>query len=274
MPNDPRGSHDHRIDIFTDMLRQVPPGRLLDLATGHGKFALAAQELGWKVTAVDARTERMPMTSGIEWIQADVRDFCVEGYDVITLLGLLYHLELEAQSNLLKRCSSTLTLIDTHVSMRPTTMIQDYMGHFFEETVEDARASWGNPLSYWLTEESLFRLILSSGYSSILKLMPPPVTADRTFYVASPAAADELDWLRAGFNEDSHKYRLEPLLAGANISGVDVHELMAEIRRLHREGETAEARYHRLQSRKSVKVALGIAGTVRPVYKVLRRESR
>jgi hypothetical protein len=244
------------------------------LATGHGKFALAAHKLGWEVTAVDARTERMPMTSGIEWIQADVRDFGVDGYDVITLLGLLYHLELEAQTDLLQRCSSTTILIDTHVSMRPTNFIQGYLGHFFEEAPEDARASWGNPLSYWLTEESLFRLILSSGYSSILKVMPPPVTADRTFYVAARAAADELERLKAGFNEDSHNYRLEPLLGGANVSSLVVHDLMTEIRRLHLEGEAAETRYHRLQSRKSVKVALGIAGAARPVYKLLRRESR
>ena len=50
---------------------------------------LIAHELGWAVTAVDVRTERMPMTDGIQWIESDLRTFDIGAYDVITMLGIM-----------------------------------------------------------------------------------------------------------------------------------------------------------------------------------------
>lgn len=81
--------------MFGSILSSQKPGRLLDLGTGHGRFAQAAKEMGWQVTAVDARGERFPWTGGIEWIVSDVRDFEFGpgDYDCVSFLGLFYHLD-------------------------------------------------------------------------------------------------------------------------------------------------------------------------------------
>jgi len=283
--------------IFRDLLSALPPGRLLDLATGHGGFALIGQELGWEVTAVDARTERMPMTPGIEWIQADVRQFPTDGYDVITILGLLYHLELEAQADLLRRCSSTLTVIDTHVSMRPTTLMEGYLGHFFEETLSAHTASWGNPLSFWLTEKSLYRLLLRSGYASVFKVLPPPVTADRTFHVVAPESHPNLAELKRRFRSSNGNYRIEPRLENVMVGSVDDHmyqvvsematlreerdtardalarlddhmyQVVYEMATLRQERDSARDALARLRNRRSVRLALQGASLVKPLYR-------
>jgi hypothetical protein len=167
----------------------MPPGRLLDLGAGHGAFSLIALELGWDVTAVDARTVRMPMTSGIRWIESDVRTFDVSGYDCIALLGLLYHLELPDQLDLLRRCAPTPTILDTHHSVRPSTTVDGYAGHFYrepgasaEELAPIATASWGNTRSFWATREDLVRMLHDCGYRSVFA-EEPAYRPDRSFYL-------------------------------------------------------------------------------------------
>jgi hypothetical protein len=188
------GSGDQRVVGFKAILGLFPPGRLLDLAAGHGMFSVAAQEMGWRVTAIDARTERMPMTPGIDWIQHDVRTYDVGGFDVIALLGLLYHLELPDQLDLLRRCSGTVTILDTHHSNRPTHVEQGYAGHTFREVeadreehlAETATAAWRNLTSFWTTQPDLVRMLHDCGFETVLALVPPN-TRDRTFYLCLPA---------------------------------------------------------------------------------------
>lgn len=179
-----------RREAFTRLLATLPRGRLLDLACGHGAFSVAARELGWEVTAVDARTARMPGTEGIEWVQADVRDFPVEGYDCIAVLGLLYHLELPAQIDLLRRCAPTPTLLDTHVARQPEVRQEGYEGIYFDELAgrtqaewrHSGTASWGNEKSFWATEESLNRLLHDCGFRFVWTLTPWYMN-DRTFWL-------------------------------------------------------------------------------------------
>jgi Methyltransferase domain len=186
---DPDGT-DRRLTIFRDILRPMKPGRLLDLGTGHGAFALIAQELGWTVTAVDARTGRMPMTPGITWVEADVRRFDTSGYDCIALLGLLYHLEFEDVRDLLGRCVGTPTILDTHHALRVNEVHGAYEGRTYEEIgeytperlAETQTASWGNRASWWPTRLSLIQLLRDTGYRTIL-VLDPPIRADRTFYL-------------------------------------------------------------------------------------------
>jgi hypothetical protein len=188
------GSGEHRVVSFKALLGLFPPGRLLDLAAGHGLFSVTAQEMGWRATAVDARTERMPMTPGIDWVQHDVRTYDVSGFDVIALLGLLYHLELPDQLDLLRRCSGTVTILDTHHSNRPTHVEQGYAGHTFTEVAKDqeeriaetATAAWGNLTSFWATQPDLVRMLQDCGFETVLALVPPN-SPDRTFYLCLPA---------------------------------------------------------------------------------------
>lgn len=156
-------------------------------------FSVAAHELGWQVTAVDARRERMLMTPGIEWIQHDVRDYDVSGFDLIALIGLLYHLELPDQLDLLRRCSQTVTILDTHHSNRPKIVEGGYAGHTLRELPDDRAdqlastptAAWGNLTSFWATQPELVRMILDCGFARVLALVPPTLK-DRTFYLCLP----------------------------------------------------------------------------------------
>ena len=50
----------HKGNIFRALLALLSPGKMLDLGAGKGNFSLSAAELGWMVTAVDARTVRWP----------------------------------------------------------------------------------------------------------------------------------------------------------------------------------------------------------------------
>lgn len=179
-----------RLNIFRRLLSTMPRGHFVDLACGHGKFAIVAKELGWRVTAVDARSKRMPMTPGIDWIQSDVRDFDVSGYDVIGNLGLLYHMDLDSQIDLLKRCAGTKMILDTHVSLEPDSQERGYAGHYFDElagrTEEQHRASgtasWENLSAFWADENSLHRLLRDCGYTDVWTL-EPWYEENRTFFL-------------------------------------------------------------------------------------------
>lgn len=178
-----------RLATFRSILGTLRQGRLLDLGAGHGAFSLIAAELGWTVTAVDARTTRMPMTEGVEWVEADVRDYDPSGFDCIALLGLLYHLELDAQLDLLRRCAGTTLILDTHHALVPQVSERGYDGRLYQEpgSTDDERrgiatASWGNPQSFWATRDSLIRMLNDTGHPVVLAL-EPQITPDRTFYL-------------------------------------------------------------------------------------------
>lgn len=185
-----------RPEIFRSLLRDKPPGRLLDLGAGHGRFSQRAQQLGWQVTAVDARDARFPNTEGIDWVRSDIRDFKFEGgdYDCICVLGLLYHLTLEDQLQLLSRCAGIFTIIDTHVALSKEVSHQGYEGKFYREAQEEIpeeqlesanQSSWGNRVSFWPTEHSLIDMIRKSGFSTVAPVRPN-YREDRTFYVCYP----------------------------------------------------------------------------------------
>ena len=177
-----RASMDERLRIFRDLLEPLSPGRFADLACGHGKFALIASELGWKVTAFDTRTERMPFTPGIEWVQQDVRDFDPQGFDCIGLLGIVYHLEVEAQIALFRKLAGKLTIIDTHIAPRGMRKHAGYRGRTFRE--KDAlTASFGNKKSFWPTEPELIRMLHDCGFCDVC-VREPWYLPDRTFFVA------------------------------------------------------------------------------------------
>lgn len=171
-----------RLEIFRELLKPMRPGRLLDVAAGHGAFSIAASELGWKVTAVDARSDRFPSVAGIDWIEADLRTFKIEGFDVICLLGILYHLQLDDQLDLLRRCAGTPTIIDTHTTQRADTTSDGYQGWLFQEHREASTASWGNIQSFWPTRPALDAMLADCGYRFVFRL-EPEYYPDRTFYL-------------------------------------------------------------------------------------------
>jgi len=184
-----------RPPIFASLLQTMKPGRLLDLACGHGVFSLVAARMGWQVTAVDVRTGRMPMTEGIRWVESDVREFKISpgDYDCIAILGLLYHLELDDQLDLMRRCSFAPTIVDTIVSLDPNVEERGYRGEYFDEVAgrtpeafaKSPTASWKNTRSFWADEGSLIRLFNDAGFASVYKHLPV-VVPERTFYLCLP----------------------------------------------------------------------------------------
>jgi hypothetical protein len=68
------------------------------------------------VVGVDARSTRFPEDPRVTWVEQDIRQHDLSGYEVILCLGLFYHLGLLDQLELLKRCAGTPLIIDTHVA--------------------------------------------------------------------------------------------------------------------------------------------------------------
>jgi hypothetical protein len=99
--------------------RLLGPGEgrtLLDLGAGPCVFSRRARDAGWKVTAVDARTDVLPEDmEGITFVQSDVREFDPRGFDTIFNLGLLYHLPIVDQRRLLEACSYTRVILEGQV---------------------------------------------------------------------------------------------------------------------------------------------------------------
>lgn len=178
----------------------VGPGNgrtLLDLGAGPCQFARRARDAGWRVTAVDARTERLPEDmDGITFIEADVREFDPSGFDTIAILGLLYHLRLEEQEALLARCSYTRVILETEVHTpgyvppaaepwgREIIRSKGYRGVLFPEK-DTLQASIGNPSSFWATEPSLLDMFERCGFRAV-ELVEPMLHSmhgTRRFYI-------------------------------------------------------------------------------------------
>ena len=100
-----RQQHWTRRPLFINLLSLFEPGKVVDLGAGHGGFSIHAADLGWEVTAVDARTERWKKDERITWVQQDVREHDLSGYDLICCLGLFYHLTVEDQLDFLRRAA-------------------------------------------------------------------------------------------------------------------------------------------------------------------------
>jgi 2-polyprenyl-3-methyl-5-hydroxy-6-metoxy-1,4-benzoquinol methylase len=71
-------------------LRDLPPGRDLNLACGEGRNALWLASLGWQVTAVDssrvAIDKGRAVDASLDWVCADVTQWQALGaYDLVVI---------------------------------------------------------------------------------------------------------------------------------------------------------------------------------------------
>jgi hypothetical protein len=186
-----------RGETFSALIGRGEGRTMLDLGAGPCVFARRASQAGWKVTAVDARTERLPEELGdITFIESDVRDFDPSGFDSIAILGLLYHLTVEDQVSLLSRCAYTRVILETEVhtpgyvppASEPWSRVRvrrdGYSGVIFTEG-DNPMASIGNAESFWATEASLLTMFDRCGYRSVRLVEPMHVSkyGTRRFYV-------------------------------------------------------------------------------------------
>lgn len=194
-----------RQQTFNRLLRLFEPGRLVDLGAGHGIFSRIAANEGWRVVAVDARTDRWPDDDRISWVQDDVRNHNLRPYDLIACLGLFYHLTCVDQIDLIKRSAGRPIIIDTHLDHGEHThvvserMVNEfgYEGVLYKEPGKTT-SSWGNPESFWPTHESFMRMLTDNGYATVLTV--EPWKSDRTFFVALPdEVASVSPWRQRGW---------------------------------------------------------------------------
>jgi hypothetical protein len=176
---------------MSEVVKPPVGARVADLGAGPCVFSKIARDMGCAVTAVDVRDERLPQDLGnIAFVKSDVRAYDPAGYDVILIVGLLYHLTLEDQISLLERCPLASTLIiDTQVHIPELVVVGANRDGFSDRVIADgpysgvlypeannAMASWGNDLSFWHTETSLITLLEKSGRNWIRIVDPPYVS--------------------------------------------------------------------------------------------------
>lgn len=99
--------------LAAELLRDLPPGRALDVAAGEGRMALHLASLGWQVTALDfsaaglargqERAEQRGLT--VQWRVADATatDLRQEHFDLVLVLYL--HLPHAPLVDVLQRCA-------------------------------------------------------------------------------------------------------------------------------------------------------------------------
>jgi hypothetical protein len=183
---------ERRTEIYQRMLELFRPGRLADLGAGHGTFSVLAADRGWQVTAIDARTQRFPDDPRVTWLHSDVRDADLSGFDLVVCLGLFYHLTLADQLDLLKRCSGTPLLLDTHLAVGVSSHALSaevdsggYTGRLYDEVLSSPLASWENETSFWPNREGFQRMLEDAGYGVVLTA-EPWYLPDRTFFLCLP----------------------------------------------------------------------------------------
>jgi Methyltransferase domain len=218
-----REANHQRVRRFKLLLGAGEGRTLVDLGCGPCIFAKIARDRGWKVTAVDARAEQVPGDiDGIDFVQADVREFDSSGFHTVANLGLLYHLPVADQEELLGRCVGSRVLLETQVHtpgvvpppaepwghdivtmQRPRRggdyeLVEKrkssrdrpaYEGVIYPETHGAHEPNWrssiGNTTSFWPTEPSLLRMIDRCGYRTV-RVVEPPIYSTygtRKYYV-------------------------------------------------------------------------------------------
>jgi SAM-dependent methyltransferase len=173
-----------RMNILRGILAGFTPGRVIDLACGTGMFAVLAADLGWQVTAVDARS-RPWADLRVTWRQQDIRDTDLNGFDLVLCLGIFYHLELADQVKLLGKCSGTPLILDTHMSMSGAETEGGYAGHWYPEP-DGVLSAWRNTRSWWPSLRSLKDMLTAAGYGTVNVLEPWYHGGDRTFFTCLP----------------------------------------------------------------------------------------
>jgi hypothetical protein len=222
---------DRREEIFERILGQFRAGRLADLGAGHGTFAILAADKGWDVTAIDARTERFPADPRVTWVHQDVREADLSGFDLIICFGLFYHLTLADQLDLLKRCSGTPLLVDTHLAvgvskfpLSAEVSSGDYSGRLYDEVLSSPLASWVNEKSFWPNRDSFQTMLEDNGYGIVLTV-EPWYLPDRTFFLCLPGTPPDADNRYSGTGVETVAH------SGAGAGPSPTQEIVAGLRR-------------------------------------------
>ena len=198
-------------DLAPKPLTQI---RLLDLASLTGSYSLEFAARGCRevigiegrasnVAEAEARRQSVGLNN-VRFIVANVNDLSRETagtFDVVLVLGILYHLTAEDAARLVAKVFEVcdgFAIFDTHFSLTPEKTTRwngaEYAGRNYLEPADDERpdspwASIENPTSFWFTKPSLFNLISRAGFTTVYEcaapyLPPPEYPVDRTILIA------------------------------------------------------------------------------------------
>ncbi len=187
------------ISDFTD--KPFNELRIFDLACLEGLYGIECARHGAEVVFLDARevnlekVEFINQLLGLEkvtYVKDDVRAINSSKYgkfDVVLCLGIFYHLDYPDLKPFIQRmaeCSKGLVIFDTHISMTAGDKFEfegvEYYGKRYMEHRSDAgedekeRDLWksiDNQFSYYLTKNSLLRMLTNSGFTSVAEAYIP-----------------------------------------------------------------------------------------------------
>jgi len=188
--------------------------RILDLGSLEGFYSLEFASHGAEVVAIEGRESNNAHArfaaealgiQNVEFVTDDVRNLSPEKYghfDVVFCSGILYHLAGADACRFLasiKRVCKRLTIIDTHVGLKPDHTIRweghsysgfAYREHAPEDTPEmKASRKWAsldNETSFWFTKPSLLNLLRDVGFTSASEILNPKFSdySDRLTFAA------------------------------------------------------------------------------------------
>lgn len=216
--------------------------RILDLGCGEGVYAIEMGLAGAQVLAIDARRERMDEGAAcaarhglgnVRFEQEDVRKItrATHGeFDVVLLLGLLYHLDAPTPvlENIRGLCTGLL-VIDTLVTLAPDADSHGYRGqrvreHGDDDSPEMRRSrvlkSIDNTFSFRFTKESLVRALKDVGFATVLEChapLEPGKAEDRITLAALKGEAARIStypWVN-GKSEEEIARRLDEMQRGS-----------------------------------------------------------
>jgi SAM-dependent methyltransferase len=228
------------LQLVRDLRRADRPLRVLDLACGEGVYAIETALRGDSVWALDGRTERMNQgaeaaarlaLSDVHFEQADIRRVNRQAhgeFDVIYLLGILYHLDAPDVFDLLEQLREMcrgLLVIDTQVALIGEASVA-HRGHSYAGTrirehedadtpeIRRARvlASLDNTFSFVFTRESLVRVLNDVGFTSVLECLAPLEASkphNRVTFVAAagtPIQLSSYPWINGKSEEEIARF--------------------------------------------------------------------
>ncbi len=244
------------MQITRDLVRRpFPELRILDLGCGEGVYAIEAGLRGAEVLALDARTQRMDQgaacaarhgLANVRFVQKDVRHVTCEAlgpFDVVYLLGLLYHLDapdvFSVLENLYDLCNGML-VVDTLISLTAQIQVewrgQSYHGqrrreHADEDKDEVRRSrvlkSIDNTFSFRFTKESLLRALCSVGFTSAYQChlpFEPGKAEDRITLVALkgvPVVLSTYPWVNGKSEAEIERTLQAGGKAGASVKNAE-----------------------------------------------------
>lgn len=175
---------EHRTYSFLNALNEIENKSkkiAVDLGCGHCKFTDIASVFLKEVYSVDSRTIRVPKTlpKNVTFIQDNAVSHCLDNYDVVICLGLLYHLTAKEQMHILKKALGKELIIDTHMSLKDAEVVSEgYKGAIYKEAeninqmMKNPKASSTTLESFWFKESEFIRMLTDIGFKKIIKFMP------------------------------------------------------------------------------------------------------